>query len=104
MRAGKLSSVIYIERPVETKNANHGVETAWTLIGTVRAEVVQQVIDEADTGYGEAGTVGTTFRTRYFNGLTTADRIRHRGRHFNVTAIAELGIRAGLEIKAEAIE
>lgn len=104
MRAGKLTSAIVIERKVASiDDAGYEVAT-WTDVGTVRAEVVQQITEEADTGYGEAGTVGTTFRTRYFNGLTTADRIRHRGRHFNVTAIAELGIRAGLEIKAEAIE
>lgn len=104
MRAGKLNRVIFIEREVATTNNAGYSASAWTLVGTVRAELVQTAITETPTGYGEAGEIGTTFRTRYFNGLTTADRIRYLGRHYNVKSIAELGIRAGLEIKAEAIE
>ena len=104
MRAGKLNRVIFIEREITTVNdAGYPVPT-WQLIGTVRAEVIQPTIDEAATGFGEAGSAGITFRTRYFSGLTTADRIRFLGRHYNVKAIAELGIRAGLEIKGEATE
>ena len=104
MQAGKLSRVIFVERLVEAKNEFHSIVSTWTTVGTVRAEVVQHAVNEAETEYGEAGTAGVTFRTRYFNGLTTADRIRFLGRYFNVKAITELGIRAGLEIKGEAIE
>ena len=104
MQAGKFSRVIFIERLIEVKNEFHSIVSTWTTIGTVRAEVVQHAIAEADTGFGEAGTDGVTFRTRYFNGLTTADRIRFLGKHYDVKGITELGIRAGLEIRAEAIE
>lgn len=104
MRAGKLSRVIFIEREIVTVNDAGYSASTWALVGTVRAELVQAAISETPTGYGEAGAIGTTFRTRYFNGLTTADRIRYLGRHYNVTGIAELGIRAGLEITAKAIE
>lgn len=104
MRAGNLNRVIFIEREVSTVNHAGYPVSVWTTVGTVRAEVIQPTINEAATGYGEAGTAGVMFRTRYVNGLTTADRIRFLGRHYNVRAIAELGIRAGLEIKGEAIE
>ena len=104
IRAGKLSRVILIEREIAATNEAGYSASTWTLVGTVRAELVQSAITETATGYGEAGAIGTTFRTRYFNGLTTADRICYLGRHYNVVGIAELGIRAGLEIKAEAIQ
>lgn len=104
MRAGKLKSAIKIEREKATVNATGYKVSAWTIIATVRAERVQRSADEAATGYGEAETEGVIFRTRFFTGLTTADRIRHLGRVYNVKSIAELGIRAGLEIRAEAIE
>lgn len=104
MRAGKLNRVIYVERKVADLDAAGYAVPVWSLVGTVRAEIINHAIDEAATDLGEAGTAGVTFQTRYFGGLTTADRIRFLGRHYNVTAIAEIGIRAGLEIKAQAIE
>ena len=104
MQAGKFNRVIKIEREISTVNAAGYKESAWTIVGTVRAEVAQHAVEEAETGFGEAGTDSVTFRTRYFNGLSTADRIRFLGRHYDVKAITELGIRAGLEIRAEAVE
>lgn len=104
MTAGKLNRVIFIDRETTALNAAGYPVVTWSLIGTVRAEVVEHVTDEAGTGYGEAQTDGITFRTRYFSGLTTADRIRFLGRTYNVIGLAELGIRAGLEIKAALTE
>jgi head-tail adaptor len=104
MQAGKLSRVIFIERLVEVKNEFHSFVSTWATVGTVRAEVARQSIDEATTGFGEAGTDRVTFRTKYFTGLTTADRIRFLGRAFNVKSILDLGVRDGLEITGEASE
>ncbi|MDH6268270.1 head-tail adaptor [Rhizobium sp. SG_E_25_P2] len=104
MQSGKRNRVIFIEREVSTINAAGYSESTWATVGTVRAEVARQSIDEAATGFGEAGTDRVTFRTKYFTGLTTADRIRFLGRAFNVKSILDLGVRDGLEITGEASE
>ena len=104
MTAGKRNRVIFIDRETTTVNpAGYPVST-WTNIGTVRAEVVQHAIDEAATDFGQEQTDSITLRTNYLSGLTTADRIRFLGRTYNVKGFTELGIRAGLEIKAVATE
>jgi head-tail adaptor len=103
MQAGKLNRVITIEREIATINKFGYKESTWTTVGTVRAEVAQHAIDEAATGYGEGDTDAITVRTRYFAGLSTADRIRFFGRVYGVKGFTELGIRAGLEIRAEVI-
>lgn len=103
MQAGKLTRVIMIEREISTVNAAGYPVSTWTTVGTVRAEVAQHAVDEAATGYGEGSTDAITFRTRYFTGLSPADRIRFFGRVYGVKGFTELGIRAGLEIRAEAI-
>lgn len=104
MRSGKLKHALMIEREVKTVDAAGYETSAWSLIGTVRAELAQRATTEGTTGYGEAGTAGLTFKTRFFTGLTTADRIRYLGRPYNVKSIADFGPRGGLELTVEAIE
>lgn len=102
MRAGKLNRVIFIDRLTETLNENRTPVPAWTNIATLRAEVLQHSVDEAEVDNGDRDTDSITFRTRFFTGLTTADRIRFMGRIYNVKGWTETGIRGGLEIKAVA--
>lgn len=104
MRAGKLKHALMIEREVKTIDAAGYETSAWTLIGTVRAELAQQNTTESATGYGEAGTTGMVFKTRFFTGLTTADRIRYLGHHYNLKSIADFGPRGGLELTVDALE
>jgi head-tail adaptor len=104
MTAGKRNRVIFIDRETSTPNAAGYPVSAWSIIGTVRAEVVQNIADEAATDLGQARTDSIVFRTVYLGGLKTADRIRFLGRTYNVKSFTEIGVRAGLEIKAEAIE
>lgn len=102
MRAGKLNRVIFIDRLTETLNENRTPVSTWTNIATLRAEVLQHSVDEAEAGNGERDANAITFRTRFFSGLSTADRIRFMGRAYNVQGWTEIGIRHGLEIKAVA--
>lgn len=102
MRAGTLNRVICIDRLTETLNENRTPVSAWTSIATLRAEALQHSADEADADNGERDNDTITFRTRFFTGLTTADRIRFMGRTYNVKGWTEIGIRGGLEIKAVA--
>lgn len=102
MRAGTLNRVIFIDRLATTLNENRNPVSAWTNIATLRAEVLQHSVDEAESDSGERDTDSITFRTRFFTGLTSADRIRFMGRIYNVKGFMETGIRAGLEIRAVA--
>lgn len=102
MRAGTLNRVIFIDRQTETLNENRNPVSAWTNIATLRAEVLQHAVDEAEADSGERNTDSITFRTRFFIGLTMEDRIRFMGRTYNVKGFTEIGIRGGLQIKAVA--
>ncbi|MDH6265644.1 head-tail adaptor [Rhizobium sp. SG_E_25_P2] len=104
MRAGKLKHALMIEREVKAVDAAGYVTSTWMLIGTIRAELAQQATTEGATGYGEAGTAGLTFKTRYLTGLTTADRIRYLGRAYNLKSITDFGPRGGLELTVDALE
>ncbi|QND32411.1 phage head closure protein [Sinorhizobium meliloti] len=102
MRAGTLNRVIAVDRLTTTLNENRNPVSAWTNIATLRAEVLQHTVDEADADSGDRDSDTITIRTRFFTGLTTADRIRFMGRTYNVKGWTEIGIRAGLEIRAVA--
>jgi len=102
MRAGKLNRVIFIDRLTETLNENRTPIPTWANIATLRAEVLQHSVDEDEASSGERDADTITFRTRFFSGLETADRIRFMGRTYNVKGWTEIGIRHGLEIKAVA--
>lgn len=102
MRSGTLTRIIAVDRLTSTLNENRNPVSAWSNIATLRAEVIQHSIDEAEADSGERDADTLTFRTRFFTGLTTADRIRFMGRNYNVKGFSEIGIRAGLEIKAVA--
>lgn len=102
MRAGKLNRVIFIERMTESLNENRTPVSTWANIATLRAEVLQHSVDEAEAGSGERDADAITLRTRFFSGLSTADRIRFMGRTYNVKGWTEIGIRHGLEITAVA--
>ncbi|SOC92567.1 phage head-tail adaptor, putative, SPP1 family [Rhizobium sp. AN5] len=102
MRAGKLDRTITLERQVETVGPTGAVSPAWTIIDTVRAEIVQQSATEFLTGYGEAENGSVIFRIRYLPGITTADRISYNGAAHNLKEITEIGRRRGLELRAVA--
>lgn len=102
MRAGKLNRVIFIDRLTETLNENRTPVPTWTNIATLRAEVLQHAVDEDEAGSGERDADAITFCTRFFSGLSTADRIRFMGHIYNVKGWTEIGVRHGLEIKAVA--
>jgi SPP1 family predicted phage head-tail adaptor len=102
MRAGKLDRSIIIERKAETVKPSGAVVSAWTIVATVRAEIVQQSASEFLTGYGEAEAGSIIFRIRHLAGITTADRVTYTGKVYDLKEIKEIGRRRGLELRAVA--
>lgn len=102
MQAGKLQHRIEIQRVVETVLASGHVDKDWTIYARGRAELRQASISEYLTGFGEADAGAGVFLIRWIPGVTTGDRIIHGGKTWNIVAIAEIGRRRGLELRAVA--
>lgn len=102
IRAGNLRHTIEVQRKTETISVSGSVVPTWATIATVRAEIVTASADEYLTGFGEAEADNVVFRMWWRPGLDTADRIVHAGKAYDVKAIAEIGFRRGIEIKAVA--
>lgn len=98
IKAGKLDRQITIERQTETIAPSGAVSKAWTVIATIRAEVLQIGAQEALTSFGAADGGKAVFRIRYLPGITTADRVVCGGVIFDLDTITEIGRRRGLEL------
>lgn len=100
MRAGKLDRVIRIDRYSTSGIDGYGSPApAWEALATLRAQMLQSGTEE----FIRNGAIDETiviFRTRYLDGVTTADRVHHAGRYYNIKEIKEIGRRNGLELRA----
>lgn len=103
LNIGKLDRTIIIERKSETVSDTGAVSSVWLELVTLWAEVLQALADESEAGMGEAQADTLTFRTRYYAGITTADRLVFEGRVFNLKGITEIGRRDALELRAVAV-
>ncbi len=101
MRAGKLDRVITVQRATVTVNDAGTPQETWATLATLRAELLESVMDETVHGAGENTERAISFRTRFFPGVTVADRISFEGQPFNLKHVKEIGRRRGLELKAE---
>lgn len=99
MRAGKLTKTIVIERTATTVDDYGTPSEGWTIIATVRAQVLQQTTQEFLAAPGTTAETATVFRIRHRDGIETADRITHDGKAFDVKEIKELGRREGLDLR-----
>ena len=105
MRAGKLDSVVQIQRATVTINAAGSPSETWATIGSLRAEVVNLVTAEVIRSVGGAVDDRTlVIRTWFMPGVTTADRVVFDGRTYNIKGLSIIGRNRGLELRAEARE
>lgn len=99
MRAGKLDRTLYVERLTTTLD-DYGVPVeSWLNIAELRAERVKATAEEIMRDFGESSEAAITFRTRYLDGLTLADRVLFEGAVCDVKSIEEIGRRRGLLIQ-----
>ena len=90
MRAGQLDQRIVIERLTQTRDEWGGVEEAWTTHLTTWAAVEPLMGREFMAAAALVSEITTKVRIRYRAGITTADRIRHRGRVYGITSVADV--------------
>lgn len=102
--AGKLQHQIIIERETETVSPAGHVRKTWAPIAEVRAEIVTATSTEFLAGWGEGDQNAAVFRIRWIPGVvvSTADRIAHGSRVYNIKSVIEIGRKRGLELRAVA--
>lgn len=98
MRAGKLDKLIRLQRFTSTVDEFGTPVEAWSDLAELRAQVVQSSTEEFIRAGAESDTV-IIFRTRFLNGVTTADRVVLAGDAYDVKELKEIGRRQGLEIR-----
>lgn len=103
MKAGQLIEVIEIERFTSTVNEAGTPVQEWAAVCTLRAEKVEQSTTEYMRNVGTTDEEVVVFRTRYFDGITNADRVIWQGDAFNIKQIALIDRRKGLELRCTRI-
>lgn len=104
MRAGQLHDRITIQRRTSTVDDFGTPIETWADLATARASVIQSSTQEFMAAIGQTGTIATIFRLRYLDGITTADRVSHDGRFYDIKEVKELGRRAGMDLRCTAPE
>lgn len=103
MRSGKLCHVIEVLRATTAVNdAGTPVQT-WAQVAVLRAELVERATQDFLENAGEISTARTVFRTRFFEGLLTTDRIGFDGQTFEIEELTRIGRRKGWEIRCRQV-
>ena len=102
MRAGKLDRTIVIERATNGVTGDGTPVTAWAPVATMRAQIVKRSADDTSHDTGAVTVTTVTFRTRFLDGVTPADRVTYAGRAFDIAEVVELGRREGLDLRCTA--
>lgn len=103
MRAGSLDREITIERVTTTLDDAGTPQETWATLASLRADLLDDVADERQSEQGASSRRLVTFQTRFFAGVTVADRITFEGQPLNLLQVKEIGRRRGLELKAERV-
>lgn len=103
MKSGKLSNLIELQRETETVHPSGSVSSEWATYATGRAELRQAGISEFLTAQTETTAQNAVFLIRWLPGVSVADRLICNGAAWNIVAIAEIGRRHGLELRAVAV-
>ena len=99
MKAGKLTEELQVERSTSTLNEYGTPSTTWAKLAVLRAEKVEQTTTEYIRNFGAADEEVVIFRTRFFDGISNADRLIWKGDAFNIQSVATIGRRTGVELR-----
>ena len=91
MRAGELDQRVTLERFGEYKDASGAWTEGWETVGTFWAAVLpltgrEVIAADAVTAIGDVRII-----MRYRPGITPADRLTHKGKQMNITAVIDRG-------------
>ena len=105
IQSGKLQQPIELQSMTEIVQPSGSVLQTWVTYATARAEIRQAGVSEFLTTYGEGVANNAVFIIRWLPGMEVevSDRIFHYGKVWNIVAIAEIGRKHGLELRAVAV-
>lgn len=103
MRAGRLDRQITIQSFSNTVSADGTPVETWTMLATVRAQIIEASTEEYQRAYGEGGNTAIIVRIRWLDGVTIRHRALYEGRNLNVREVKEIGRRRGLELRCEEV-
>ena len=103
MRAGNLDRTIFIERKTVALNDYGAPVESWTQLAMMRAQLLQNSMDDREGARGHSTDATVTFRTRWLDGVTLEDRVSYAGHAYTIRQIKELGRRAGLDLLCERV-
>ena len=104
MRTGNLNERAYFEKKLVVRDPDFGTETVtWVAHATAWANISESHATELVAGSERTVTRVVKVRTRWVPGVTSDMRIRQdtTGRLFQITSIAELRKRLGLDLIVE---
>jgi SPP1 family predicted phage head-tail adaptor len=99
MRGGNLDRIITIDRVTTTVDEYGTPQEGWATVASLRAELIQSSAQEFIRAYGATTDTIAIFRTRFLDGVTTADRVTYANRSYDLKEIKEIGRREGLELR-----
>lgn len=99
MKSGRLTEEISVERFTSTVNEYGTPVSTWTRIAVLRAEKVEQSTTEYIRNFGASDEEVVIFRARFFDGISTADRVMWGGNPYNIKSTAPIGRRTGIELR-----
>lgn len=102
MQAGKLQHTVDLQRLTEALGPGRVAVQSWTTYAYCQAELRQAGASEFLTTFGEGVSNNAVFLIRWIPGVSVSDRIMHGGKAWNIVAVAEIGRRKGLELRAVA--
>lgn len=99
MKSGRLTEEIRIERFTSTINDAGTPISEWSRLCTLRAEKVEQSTTEYIRNFGASDEEVVIFRARFFDGITSADRVCWKGQAFDIKQVSPIGRRQGVELR-----
>ncbi len=103
MQAGGLDRRVEVLVREELRDPLSGEpREVWARLAEVWAEVLPGPGSERYGDQQRVATNATRFRIRYRDDVTPLNRLRYRGREYDIHGVQEIGRREGLEVLAEA--
>jgi len=103
MTAGKRRHLIIVEVGANSLNDVGTPVFTWSETVRLRAEIVQEDTAEFIRTGGAVDETAVVFRTIWAGEITTAHRVRHAGRIFNIKAVVPSYRQFGVELRCTAL-
>lgn len=103
MKSGQLRHVVTIQRMQSNLDEFGGAVETWADLATLRAGLGPMTALEAQDAGGAQDVVRVVFKTRFFGGVTLADRVIWRGLPYAIKGLSggDFAAGDGLEITCE---